>query len=176
MAEACGRQIAYLQTGTDRQREAYRTLADLRLFERLAAFTPVLAGTIPLDIDLPGSDLDIICQAADLDHFAALVRAAYGDQPDFRVTRKEVGALPTVIARFTRATFPIELFAQDRPVQEQNAYRHMIAEARLLASAGPGAKEAIRALKAGGLKTEPAFAAYFNLPGDPYEALLKWGE
>ena len=47
----------------------------------------------------------------------------------------------------------------------------MIAEARLLSLAGESAKQAIRALKKQGIKTEPAFARYFGLLGDPYETL-----
>ena len=36
----------------------------------------------------------------------------------------------------------------------------------------PEAREAIRALKRDGLKTEPAFGQYFGIMGDPYAALL----
>jgi hypothetical protein len=45
----------------------------MALFDILLAYDPVLAGTIPLDVDVPGSDLDIICCCADTDVFAAEV-------------------------------------------------------------------------------------------------------
>jgi hypothetical protein len=51
----------------------------------------------------------------------------------------------------------------------------MLAEAHLLAGAGPEAKEAVRALKRAGMKTEPAFAQVFGLTGGAYEALYKIG-
>jgi hypothetical protein len=47
--------------GTATQRATYCTLEALRVFDLLQAFDPVLTGTIPLAIDIPGSDLDIVC-------------------------------------------------------------------------------------------------------------------
>jgi Domain of unknown function (DUF4269) len=49
----------------------------------------------------------------------------------------------------------------------------MIVEARLLEMGGQDARRAIRQMKNAGLKTEPAFACYFKIKGDPYEALLE---
>lgn len=68
---------------------------------------------------------------------------------------------------------PVQIFAQPRPVIEQNAYRHMVVEARLLEIGSARAREAVRALNKAGLKTEPAFARYFHLEGDPYATLLE---
>lgn len=163
-------------TENRRQRAADAAMRALGVMEALAQYGPVLCGTIPLGIDLPESDLDIICEAGDLSGFAERVTAFYGALEGFALKQKVVSGLPTVIARFRYGGFDFELFAQPRPAREQNAYRHMVAEARVLALAGPEAAEAIRALKAGGLKTEPAFAAYFGLEGDPYAVLLELAE
>jgi hypothetical protein len=57
-----------------------------------------------------------------------------------------------------------------------NPVRHMIVEERLLRLGGPEVREQIRSLKAQGLKTEPAFAVVFQLPGDPYKTLLQLAE
>jgi len=38
---------------------------------------------------------------------------------------------------------------------------------------GESARKKIIKLKKSGLKTEPAFAKYFNLKGDPFDELLK---
>src|SRR3712207_6182464 len=46
--------------------------------EALAAFDPPVPGTPPLGLDLPASDVDILCHAPDLDAFAAVVGAAFG--------------------------------------------------------------------------------------------------
>ncbi len=165
--------IACLRSGTPRQQAAWRTLRDLRIFERLAAYDPVLAGTIPIDCDIPGSDLDVICCCADFDALAALLRRHWGHMPGFRLAVKSIEDEPSLVCDFLAPDFPIQIFAQDRPSRQQRAYLHMLVEARLLAGADAGARAAIRALKRSGLKTEPAFAAYFGLPGDPYLALLE---
>jgi uncharacterized protein DUF4269 len=49
----------------------------------------------------------------------------------------------------------------------------MLVEYRILHIAGDTTRQAIRDLKKEGLKTEPAFAQYFNLEGDPYQALIE---
>jgi len=164
--------LTYLNRGSERQREAFRVLIDLDVFSMLAEFEPVLAGSFPLGIETPQSDLDIICWAEDLAHFTMVAQDAYGDQSEYMSRRTEKNDLPTVICNFQVGTLPIELFAQPRHSEEQNAYRHLIAEARLLREGGAEATLAIRDLKLEGMKTEPAFGQYFCLPGDPYEILL----
>ncbi|RIK67483.1 MAG: DUF4269 domain-containing protein [Planctomycetota bacterium] len=162
-----------LREGTPRQRQACAALSDLRIAEKLAACRPVLCGTIPIDIDIDSSDLDLICQAPDPGGFIADMTDHFGDRPAFSARTVIRDGLPTAIVRFRHGVFDVELFAQDRPAGEQRASRHMIIEARLLELGGTDTRTAIRALKQGGLKTEPAFGAYFNLPGDPYETLLR---
>ena len=49
----------------------------------------------------------------------------------------------------------------------------MVVEARLLELGGDPARQAIRRLKQSGLKTEPAFARYFQLEGDAYQVDLR---
>src|SRR5690606_598474 len=97
----------------------------------------------------------------------------YGDEDDFSVRQREKNDLPSVICNFNVGLLPVELFAQPRPTEEQHAYLHMVAEARLLREGGEEALMAIRDLKMDGMKTEPAFGHYFRLEDDPYEALLK---
>jgi len=164
--------IAYLLDGNARQRRAYRVLRDLGILNVLRDYTPVLVGTIPIAIDVEESDLDVICEAHDLSAFAEQVTRAFGGREGFRIKRKLINDLPTVVADFD-GEFPIEIFGQPRPVTEQHAYRHMVVEGRLLAIGGERARREIQRLKRDGLKTEPAFARYFNLQGDPFEVLLQ---
>ena len=164
---------AYLSRGNARQQRAYCALQSLGIFRVLRAYTPVLAGTIPLNIDIRGSDLDIICEARNLDAFARAVTDAFGARPGFRIKREAIKGVESVVVNFDFGGFPIEVFGQARPVRDQNAYRHMVVEARLLKIGRERARRAIRKLKRAGLKTEPAFARYFNLQGDPYEELLR---
>ena len=175
-ADAGWRDISYLACGNARQRRAFRALNALGILNILRAYSPALTGTIPLDIDIAQSDLDIICEvgrASDLAAFERVVEDAFSARDSFQIERITVKGVATVFARFTFDGFPIEIFAQPRPVTEQNAYRHMVVEARLLEIGGEDARRAIRQLKSAGLKTEPAFARYFKIEGDPYEALLQ---
>lgn len=158
--------------GTARQRHAVRVLTDLRVCEQLCAYTPVLAGTFPLDLDVPGSDLDILCYAPDLTRLDADVRAAYGGCSEFGLRFSDKEGIPSLIAGFISDGLPIELFGQPVPVPAQRGYRHLRMEARLLRLGGRETHTAIRTLRAAGWKTEPAFAHHFGLEGDPYLALL----
>ena len=170
------RDISYLRRGSSRQRQAYRTLESLGIFETLARFDPVLVGTIPLDLALPTSDLDIICEVHDLAAFERVLHAHYARESGFMVERKRKWGDEVVVCDFEHGGFPIQVFGQGKPVERQRAYRHMDIEARLLALAGDAARSAIRQLKASGLKTEPAFGRYFGLRGDPYLRLLELAE
>lgn len=167
------REPSYLSRGNSRQRKAYHALQELRVMQALTHFNPVLVGTIPIGIDIPGSDLDIICDADDLKVFSNVVTNEYGDQKGFLLKTKFINGLPSAIASFHHIDFPIQIFAQPCLVEQQNAFRHMLVEARLLKIGGSKAQREIRKLKRSGMKTEPAFARYFKLIGDPYMCLLE---
>ncbi len=167
------RDIAYLRDGSARQRVAYQALCALRVIERLAAYDPVLAGTIPLDIDVADSDLDILCEVHDFARFEADLAAGFGHCDGFRVTAPRLrGGELSMTASFDHGGFIIEMFGQPLPAERQSAYRHMVVEARLLALGGAAFRRRIVALKRSGVKTEPAFAQCLGLDGDPYFALL----
>ena len=137
--------ISYLCKGTPRQRVAWETLTELGVFRHLAPFTPVLTGTIPIGLDLPGSDLDIVCRAEDLALFEEAVAGLYAHRLGFESKRRVWQGRASVVVNFDAGTFPVELFAQDRPVTEQNAYRHMRIDERLLRLGGDAARTAIMA-------------------------------
>ena len=159
--------------GGDRRAQAARALEQLGIFSVLSAYHPVLAGTIPLGVDLPESDLDLLCQAGDLDVFIRDVEAAYGRLPEFQANRLLIRGRSTALIQFRAEGFAFELFAQDRPPELQEGYRHMVLEARLLELAGESGRDRVRRLRAAGWKTEPAFAHWLGLEGDdPYQALL----
>ncbi len=166
---------AYLRQGSPRQQAAYAALEDLKVFTHLHPYSPVLTGTIPLDIDTVNSDLDIICEARDLPAFEVHVNNTFGRYENFRCQQTVISRAPSVVAQFRYDGFVVEVFGQPQPVTRQNAYRHMLVEARLLSIGGDEARRAIRQMKQGGMKTEPAFATYFCLEGDPYQVLLELG-
>ena len=166
--------IAYLQQGTVRQQEAYHALTTLGILERLAKYNPVLVGTIPIAIDIESSDLDIICYAPDLARFEADVHQYFQHYAQFTLKRGTQADQAYIVANFYANGFEFELFAQNKVTEDQNAYRHMLIEYRLLELSDDHAREAIIQLKQQGLKTEPAFAQYFALSGNnPYDDLLK---
>ncbi|WP_089153306.1 DUF4269 domain-containing protein [Paenibacillus rubinfantis] len=164
--------LTYLQNGNARQRQAYEAMEELQVMSRLDAYHPVLDGTIPLGIDVPGSDLDIICEVYDANRFEQELKLHFGACEEYTCSSKTVGGLLRTVANFTYRGLAFEMFGQPKPVTAQNAYRHMVIEHRMLEIGGAAAREAIRRLKVDGLKTEPAFGRFFRLEGDPYETLL----
>ncbi|MDR6953423.1 hypothetical protein J2X65_002784 [Ancylobacter sp. 3268] len=145
------------------------------LLGRIAGFDPHVVGTPPLGLDLAGSDIDIVCHAPDPNAVARLMWDHFGDRQHFLLRRWRAGDRP-VIACFTAAGWPFEVFAAPRPVAEQAGWRHFRAEQRLLARGGEALRGAAVARRRAGLKTEPAFAAALGLAGDPYAALLALGD
>jgi Domain of unknown function (DUF4269) len=165
------RDISWLKQGTPRQQVAWAVLEDHAVLEKLARFDPVLAGTVPLGVDLPDSDLDIICEVHDASDFASCLMDHFVTRDQFRLSRAVVHNEPTTIATFVLDGFPIEVFGQAIPVDHQAAVVHLEVEHRLLVLAGESLRSTVRALKQAGLKTEPAFARALVLTGDPYEQL-----
>lgn len=164
--------INYLLNGSPIQQQGWKILSDTNALAKLKAFDAILAGTLPLDLYLPDSDLDIICYAEDLTHFEKYITQAFGMYSDYECTIKNIRQTPSVIGRFRYNDFLFEIFAQPVPIQNQYAYRHLRVEYFLLKQYGESLHKQVLALKQAGLKTEPAFAKALKLTGDPYEALL----
>lgn len=166
--------VSYLQHGTTRQQQAFYALTANAVIEKLQAFTPILVGTIPLNIDIESSDLDILCCWQNEDDFIKKVHDNFKEYERFKLQQFEVNEQNTVIANFRCNDFEIEIFGQSTPVMQQMGYLHMIAEYNILQHYGEDFRQQIVALKSSGYKTEPAFAKLLNLKGDPYVALLKY--
>lgn len=164
--------INYLRHGNDRQRLAYIALTELDIFNTLAPYQPLLTGTIPIAIDLPESDLDIICQCNNHDALAEQLIKCFGKYPSFQISTSTIRNQKCTSAGFNAHGFSFDIFGQDIPTTQQYAYRHMLVEYRLLFSRGPAFRDNILAKKREGIKTEAAFAEVLGLVGDPYEVLL----
>jgi len=165
--------IEYLKYGNDRQKLAYLEIIKLDIFEKLKIYNPILTGTIPIEIDVPNSDLDIICECKNHLEFSAFLLQQFANKNDFRIYSKEQNGIESTIAEFRTENFTFEIFGQNIPTEEQNAYRHMIIEDRILKQKGAEFKLELIKLKSKGIKTEPAFAKLLGLNGDPYTELLK---
>jgi len=144
----------------------------LRILDVLRDHDPHVAGTLPLGIDVPGSDIDILCHAADAGAFAQLVWSAFGQQAGFSI-RQWTGEERPVIAAFEACGWAFELFGHPSPVRVQRGWRHFEIERRLLVLGGAPFRHAVMARRRRGAKTEPAFAGSLRLEGDPYVALLE---
>ncbi|TBO40074.1 DUF4269 domain-containing protein [Pedobacter kyonggii] len=163
--------ISYLQSGNKKQVKAYHTLTDNRVLEKLTPYHPILVGTIPINIDVENSDLDIICEVSDKNEFIDKLNALFGSEKDFTI--HEGLKFDAIKANLIIDGFEIEIFGQNTPTIQQNAYRHMLIEHRLLLEKGEKFRQKIIDLKQNGHKTEPAFAKLLGLEGNAYEELLK---
>ncbi len=144
--------------------------------EELSLYTPVLCGTLPIEIDIDGSDLDIIMEVHDFTSFKKQVENKYGHFETFRIKEVTIRNIPVIKANFTYENFEFELFGQPQAVIEQNAYLHMIIEDQILKNLPTLRKQVIR-LKQQGWKTEPAFCKLLGLnESDPYLSLIEYGK
>jgi hypothetical protein len=146
-------------------------LQRLDLLAALARFDPHVAGTPPLGLEMPGSDIDVLCHVVDADAFTRTVWDFASNHEQFAIHQWTRDARP-VVASFKAHGWPIEIFGASRPVVQQAGWRHFTVERRLLALGGDAFRTAVMGRRRGGLKTEPAFAAVLGLAGDPYSALL----
>jgi len=168
--------ITYLKTGTQRQKEVYSTLQELNVLHTLRDYNATLVSTICLDIDVPESDLDIICQFLAADKFEFTLQKEFKDHRDFSISRTGSENSVQIVAEFKSGNFIIEIFGSVLPIEEQNAYRHLSVARRLIKLGGDSFREKLRNLKSKGFKTEAAIAELLNLSGDPYAAVLKLEE
>lgn len=168
--------IDYLNKGSQLQKEAHKFLTENRVMEKLANFQPLLVGTIPIDIAIKDSDLDIVCLFEDKQVFKDDIQKHFSNYPQFSMMEKIFQDEPTVIVRFMMDNFPVEIFAQSIPSNQQIAFQHMLIEHEVLTDRGEEFRMEIIRLKESGIKTEPAFIQLLNLKGDPYQALLDYGK
>ncbi|MFC2152812.1 DUF4269 domain-containing protein [Bacteroidota bacterium] len=165
--------IEYLKQGNKRQQLAFNDLVKLDIFNVLQAFTPVLTGTIPIEIDIDDSDLDIICCCKDLNAFMDVLIKNFSFYPAFRITKKQIRNIETIISKFKSENYTIEIFGQNKPIEKQESYRHMLIEYKILKEKSRDFRKQIIELKKQGYKTEPAFAKLLSLKGNSYFELLK---
>jgi Domain of unknown function (DUF4269) len=162
--------ISYLNKGNIKQRKSYEILTKINIFNILYEFNPVLAGTIPIEIDIENSDLDIICEIKDFGDFKRLLENNFNEYINFTIMYDKENSV--LVCNFEVEGIEIEIYASRENTYLSNGYRHMLIEHRLLLLGGESFRNNIINLKNSGLKTEPAFAKLLGLKGNPYEELL----
>lgn len=163
--------IDYLKSGNEKQKKAHQVLTAHAVLDKLAKYNPILVGTIPINIDIVNSDLDIICYIQDKENFRNDLLHLFHCEKDLLIS--ENPKFDSLKATFFTDDFEIEIFGQNMPTKNQNAYRHMLIEHEILVRKGEDFRQKIVELKNEGYKTEPAFAKLLGLKGNPYEELLK---
>ena len=149
-----------------------RRLEAAHVFDVTRPYRGTFIGSIALDLHGEDADADIVCEAMDLAAFRNALTAAFGARPDFHIDADLYLDRPAMICRFALDGLPVEVFGRPEPLEGHESYRHFRAAERLLAIGGEGLRQAVRNLKAQGLKTEPAFAQALALPGRPFDAML----
>lgn len=160
----------YLKFGNKKQQKVFELLNRIHIFNIIEKYNPILVGTIPIGIDIDSSDLDIICEVYNLEEFEILMKDKFSNFNEFKINKVNNEILTV---NFLVDDFEIEVYAQNIKSTEQNGYRHMIIENRILSLGEDLVRRKIIELKKSGLKTEPAFAKLLKLQGNPYDELLK---
>lgn len=150
----------------DHHEKLYQTLRPL--MENFRDVDATIVGTYPIDINISSSDIDIIMSCNDLNDLRSRLIEGFSDYKAFKVKLEEV-----LIASFICEGLVIEIYADNKPIESFNSYRHLVIEEKLLILLGDEFRSRVIALKEAGIKTEPAFARLLKLSGDPYDALLR---
>lgn len=166
--------IDYLQKGSRKQQEVHGVLKSNSIMELLDNYDPILVGTIPIEIDIESSDLDILCCYNDKEDFIKDMELLFSSKEEFCVD--DLRGDNCVVCRFMLDRYPVEIYASETPVLQQRGYMHMLIEYMILKERGEGFRSEIIELKKSGYKTEPAFCRLLGIEGDPYEELIKYGE
>jgi len=149
-------------------KKLHKILYNSNILTILYDYDPVVVGTIPIGIDIPGSDIDIACFAKDLTSFKEYVRSHFSGYALFCDDIHE----KRYVASFNLSETPVEIYAEATPSKLQNGYRHMIIEDRILRILGNSFREQVISLKKEGHKTEPAFGLLLGID-EPYSGLLQ---
>lgn len=164
--------ISYLKTGNQKQQAAFEVLTKHEVLEKLRDFDPILVGTIPINIDIENSDLDIVCFWENKSAFIEKIKQLFEKESSFIIQEIVINNQESVVANFYIDAFEIEIFGQNIPTQEQNGYKHMLIEDKILRLKDENFRLEIIKLKENGIKTEPAFGLLLGLKGNVYEELL----
>lgn len=147
-------------------------LQESQILSHLKEYKPCLSGTLPLGIQTPVSDLDILFSSNNFGSFLKDVKTLFGEEKNFTHKERLHQDLPSLIINFEYNDLPVELFCQNQSVFKQQANQHFLIEGRLLKLLGDEFFQKVSQLKASGIKTEPAFGQLLGLKY-PYQDLLK---
>ncbi len=120
----------------EKNKKAWSAITDSKVLSHFQDYQPLIAGTFPLGLQTPASDIDVLLETNDLAALQEKLTRFYGHCDNFKLTLTEADGLPTLLCRFTFSDFPFEIFAQNTKTVSQTAYRHFLAEEKLLKIGG----------------------------------------
>lgn len=82
--------LRWLEQGNEHQQELADALHRSGMLTRLALYHPSIAGTFPIGIDIPGSDIDVLCEVDDHAHFLPVCTSTYGHLDGFEAYQRHV--------------------------------------------------------------------------------------
>jgi hypothetical protein len=124
--------IEYLKIGNEKQKCVYHLLIRYQILAILCPFDPIVVGTIPIEIDIESSDIDIICYVIDEREFIEKVTSSFSDKKGFKLKQHCGPDHNAVLANFRVDGFAIEIFGQNLPTRQQVSYKHMLIEYNVL--------------------------------------------
>lgn len=149
-------------------------VSELRLFEIFQNHEPFIAGTIPLAIDGPESDIDFLVSVVNHDEFIQICESHFSGLTDFEIYQGHQNGADYSLCRFKHRSFPFEIYAAYESTFQQNGFVHFQVEEKILKYGPVEWRDEVIKLKTEGLKTEPAFAKLLNQnEEDPYQFLSK---
>jgi predicted metalloenzyme YecM len=157
----------------ENNKPVFGALQSLGILNEFRDHVPLVAGTFPLGISTPTSDVDLLMCSENLKLTQERLSEKYSSLFGFRIEQTLVESEPTLLASFIFDNVPFEVFVQRTPSVRQRGYLHFLVEERLLKLGSSAFLTKIHNLREKGSKTEPAFAQALNLFGDPYETLLE---
>ena len=166
--------IDYLEHGNEIQQNVFHLLRNHQILEKLDTYKPIVVGTIPIEINIENSDIDIIGETSNFEKAANHLSKNFSHHIEFKIDQLINNNETCLTCNFRIDTFEIEIYLENKIPTEQNAYQHMLIEAKLLEKFDESFKNKIIELKKNGYKTEPAFAKVLELKGNPYLALLEY--
>ncbi|OYZ20087.1 MAG: hypothetical protein B7Y39_11215 [Bdellovibrio sp. 28-41-41] len=133
-------------------------VSELNLLEIFKDHQPFIAGTVPLAVDLPSADLDLLVSFTDVAEFKDMCQQTFTMLPEFEISQSEISKIQYCLCRFDYRGIPVEIFCSLLSTFKQNGYLHFNSEEKILKYAPATWTQQILDLKGKGLKTEPAFA------------------
>ncbi len=128
--------IRYLKEGNPKQQKVYQLLNDFQIIEKLENYNPLVVGTIPIEIDLDDSDVDIILQTNDCNDLEKFLLDKFSYFRNFKMDRRMSDKQNILVCNFVIDQIPFEVYAENKPTHLQYGFLHMMKEFEILNQKG----------------------------------------